>query len=215
MNTTTPFLRRSRTAPAPLRQSQRGVTLFFGMLFLLTIVLLTLGGVAMSRYQQRLALAMNDREVAFQSATLALRAAELRLQGKQADGSRDTAGASSGETQASSGEAPCGTTATPFPANGRCVYVAVPAANPYADEGVVWRNAPAATLQGFAALIPSGLRAPTYVVEEIPDQSVGDSSGKGGASVFRITAVGWGRFDSTLVRLQETYRPYSTGNLGQ
>lgn len=212
------------------RQLQRGVTLFFGMLFLLTIVLLALGGVAMSRYQQRLALAMNDREFAFQGATLALRAAELDIQGLSANGAavaNPLLGFNADAPQMPVGLDNCPTSTTiPANFNGICQQLAavsgtagtsLAAINPFANNNLNWANLPNRSVNdvGFAYPRGNNNRAPGFVIEAIPDGRVATASGAGTAPLFRITAVGWGRFPSTQVRLQEIYRPYTLGNTGQ
>lgn len=222
MRTTNPSIRRSRIS----RKTQRGVTLFFGMLFLLTIVLLTLGGVAMSRYQQRLALAMKDREVAFQKASQAQRAAELSLYFLLADDSGNDKNRTSSETLDIAGWDLCESTFPSFPSNNRCRYQLPPKDNPYADIGLNWKDVPQAPLQNLSTT-PDTNTLRNYLIEAIPEEGTLDNFGNPSSYVFRITAVGQGKFAQKIitittsnpvysqVRLQETYRIDQIDNSGQ
>lgn len=161
--------------------TQRGMTLVMGLIFLAVLTILGVAAVRGTLLEERMAGNTRDRDLAFQSAELALRAGEQILQGALLP---------------------------PFAVNTGYTpqRIAAGATNNYwinthdwANEAIVLAGAPA----GTAA-------APSYVIEQLNVSSGAAGGGLGfgaltDSGTYRVTARGVGQSNNTVVILQAVF----------
>jgi type IV pilus assembly protein PilX len=181
-----------------LPNRQRGATLAVALMFLVVLTLLSVSSVRTATMQERMAGNSRDRNLAFQAAESALRAAEVYLRDQVVDTANfnddpeaGTAGANAGLFQKLE---PDSTYTTREP--GKAAY---------------WRSIFNWTVHSrqYDSNISNTLERPRYAIEwlgNIPTACVsGNSNCTGGNDVFRITARGVGLSGNSVVYLQSTY----------
>lgn len=159
---------------------QRGISLVMGLIFLAVLTLLSVAAVRSTLLEERMAGNSRDRDLAFQSAELALRAGELVLSGavlpafalNTANTPRIAAGTQSGYWTAT---------------------------HDWVNESTAVAAAPANTAE-----------APRYVIEQLSVVSGAGGGGLGfGAlgqsGIYRVTARGVGQSANTVVILQAVF----------
>nr|WP_256489268.1 PilX N-terminal domain-containing pilus assembly protein [Dyella lutea] len=127
-------LRRQR----PARRHERGVALVVALLLLVVIALVGLAAMRGTIMQQKMAANQYDRQVAFQSAEAALRAAQQRIQNNPGDVARDCR----------AGGVAC-------------------TANPFDDSGVKIITVEAGTGAGQFTKSGQSLAQPQYIIEDM------------------------------------------------
>lgn len=174
------------------RQPQRGAVLIFVLIFLLVLTVVGLSSMESTILEERMAGNLQDFNVAFQAAEVAVMAAEQWLASRvfypqcSADGSSGVWGRD--------------------------------AMDPDPDNFVPWWREPTRDNQGWWAAnavavttLPGLAQPPRYIIEEFVVSNVGESvaigSGEPGRiRVFhRITGRGTGRNAASVVQLQSTY----------
>lgn len=167
---------RLRLTGAPLARSHRGAVLTISLIFLVLLTLLALTSIQSSTLEERMAGHTYDRQIAFQAAEAAIRAAERWLE----------SGAPSLDEGCAGGAC----------TNPRKQIVADWHRNP---EQAVWNNARESDVD-----LPNVRSRAKYIVEDMcestPSGGIPDSQ-----RVFRITAVGTGGSDAAQVILQTAY----------
>ena len=164
---------------------QQGIALIMGLMFLVVLTLLGMAAMRGTILEERMAGNARDRNLAFQSAEAALRAAQLEL---------------TGATLLPFVE---GTAYTPRIDDGTL--------NDYWQTTHDWPNQSVAVKRDKADWIPEGTsEAPRYVIEELGVAAVGGAGGLGIAAlneegVYRVTARGAGSSPNTVVILQAIY----------
>jgi type IV pilus assembly protein PilX len=177
---------------------QRGATLAVALMFLVVLTLLSVSSVRTATMQERMAGNNRDRNLAFQAAESALRAAEVYLRDEVVDTANfnddpeaATAGSNAGLLQKLE---PDSTYTTREP--GKAAY---------------WRSVFNWTVHSrqYGSDISNTLERPRYVIEwlgNIPTACIsGNANCTGGNDVFRITARGVGLSGNSVVYLQSTY----------
>ncbi len=160
---------------------QRGIALIMGLMFLVVLTLLGMAAMRGTILEERMAGNARDRDLAFQAAEAALRAAEQQITGAVLPAFA------------------AGTAYTPRIADGTL--------NDYWQNTHVWDNTQSVAL-GWN---PDGTNAaPRYVIEELGVTAGGGTGGLGvGAlndeGVYRVTARGVGSSANTVVILQAVY----------
>lgn len=195
-----------------MRNAQHGVVLFVVLIMLVVLTLLGMSLYGTTSVEEKMARNYRDSEVANQAADAALRDAEIRISGYYVYATQST-------------------TATPIPIdnnafNSSCDYglcdptVEQPVDKKYsmtASPSVALGDCPGAgqcngsggggSTTDSPAIV--GVAAqPRYLVERIPWTPTGTSVSDGGVNyAYRVTAVGYGRSDTTRVFLQEIFIP--------
>jgi len=196
----------NRTLVPGAMRRESGVALFMVLIGLIVLGLLAANNLQSALLADRTARLADDRLVAMQAAEAALRDAERDLEGRRADGTPCSAGATGcrpvGERplQGPGGAglayftASCGSTAS----KGQCLRAETDwyPQPPWRDPNLATRAARYGEYTGGAAL-PGLARQPTYFVEGFRRAS---------AYVFRITASAEGALPGTRVVVQSVYQ---------
>ena len=82
-------MHRNRRSAMPTRTAQRGVALVIALILLVVLTLVGFAAIRGTLIQQKMASNQYDRQIAFQSAEAALRAAKLRISGNPAEIARN------------------------------------------------------------------------------------------------------------------------------
>lgn len=176
---------RTRQGHRP-RSASRGMALLLGLLVLIVISILTLAGMRGMGTQERMARNLLDRNLAFQAAETALRAAEGAI--------AESRGGITGPLRAGTVVAAPGS-----PAYWRtCWEGSDPSCPPAVTVG-------ADDYQGWGLVAP-----PAYRIERLSASSFGSLSADealASAPLFRITARAQGGTAQTVVILQSTFMP--------
>lgn len=159
---------------------QRGIALVMGLIFLAVLTLLSVAAMRGTLLEERMAGNSRDRDLAFQSAELALRAGEAVLSGAVL---------------------PAFATGTPYTPR-----IAAGAQRDYWIDTHDWGTAAAAV----AAAPANTAAAPRFVIEQLNVTSGAGGGGLGfGAlsesGVYRVTARGVGQSANTVVILQAVF----------
>lgn len=187
------------TSLSPIPDRQHGATLAVALMFLVVLTMLSISAVRTATLQERMAGNSRDRNLAFQAAESALRAAEIYLRDQVVnttsftdDPQAATAGANAGLFQKLE---PDSTYTTREP--GKAAY---------------WRSVFNWSVHSrqYDSDISNTAERPRYVIEYLgpmPSSSVKASTGTGSVQndVFRITARGVGLSGNSVVYLQSTY----------
>jgi Tfp pilus assembly protein PilX len=154
-----------------------------------------------------------DRHIAFQAAEAGLADAELDIEGGADPGSARAALFAGGSTLGFVDG--CGRDSANL---GLCAYVPGAAAPAWQLAELSAPAAGAATPYGSftGAALPIGggplpAMAPRYVIERLPMVRAGEDAGQRAASLYRITAIGFGARPGTQVVLQSFYRKAAPG----
>ncbi|MFZ5483227.1 MAG: pilus assembly PilX family protein [Pseudomonadota bacterium] len=181
------------TIASPIARGQRGAALIIGLIFLVLLTLIGVTAVGVSSLEERMSGNTRDQLLAFNAAEAGLRDCEAQLQFA-------TPPTFDGVTSNSA------VTATPGEPG---MYQPASAGNTPVWEIVDWDNANEVR---FSQDIPQGAaEAPKCIIEELPP-----IPGSGGntslafqplpeTGIYRVTALGIGRNDTTQVMLQSTY----------
>lgn len=184
---------------------EKGSILFVGLIFLVVLTLLGLSAFRTATVQERMAGNMRDRNIAFQAAESALRAAETYLvktpnppTATGFDGSKCTAKG----VYKLSGVVPY------FIAAGKTAVKPWDGASPDFWNSYPWDEDTCAFngSTDYVNYVASGdlgkagkpVKLPRYVIEELPANSSGIKSS-------RVTSIGWGSSENSVVILQATY----------
>jgi type IV pilus assembly protein PilX len=188
-------------------ESQRGITLVIALLFLIVLTLLGVSATIGTTLEERMARNSRDYNIAFQASEAALRDARKEIVG-QSLRSPPIFGATGFA-------ADCGTGAY----QGLCLpattgsdvwdtYMGSKGVD-YGTNAVIAFGSTTTTPPLPLSTEPGGVaQQPRYLIEAIPDLSVGVSL-KAGATkyIYRSTTQGFGPTVNTQVILQETVRP--------
>jgi len=190
-------------------QKQRGATFVTGLIFLVILTILGVTSVKTSSMEERMSGNMRDRNLALQTAEMALRYAEQHI--------RDNDPATNVPV-AIEGVLGFNPTCT----GGLCYYGSgVPApgepGNPVSDPAWVTYCTPLCPISYVpgntfradgipytAPALPAGVPAPTYIIEGMRKLAPGSG---GVRFYYRITARAQGAKPGTVVLLQEVFRP--------
>jgi type IV pilus assembly protein PilX len=176
----------------PFHSNERGISLVIVLLFLVMLSVLGMTAIRTSSLEEKMTGNERDRQIAFEAAEAALRDAEREIfQSLNAD--------SPFASDCADGLCTPATTAVPQ-------WDAVDWMSATPREYGVFSGAGAYPIADLA-------RPPRYIIELLPrlPPAAGNSAGMGarastaGGTPFRVTAVGWGRRDTTQVRLQSVF----------
>lgn len=184
-----------------LKHTQNGAAFVTGLIFLMVLTLFGITVAKMATIEERMSGNMRDRMIAMQAAEMGLRYAEQHI--RDNDPTTNT-------PQSIDGIAEFDTSCT----GGLCYYGAgvsaptIPATTTYCTltcplsyvEGNVFRTDGA---DYTAPTLPTGVPAPTYLIEGIQKTP----PGSGLRYYYRITIRAQGAKSGTVVWLQEVFRP--------
>ncbi|MDB5798121.1 MAG: pilus assembly protein [Paucimonas sp.] len=192
-------------------KNKRGLALVTCLAMLAAVMILSVGAANLATEGERGARADRDRQLAFHAAEIALRDAELDIEGvPDPDKSRSArfilpqsvdfiAGCGAGDSNPAQGLCQPGSEAAP-------AWAVVD----LADDGkqtaraVAYGRFTGRRLATGSASLPA--RLPRYIIEALPYRRPGGAADGGQAWVFRVTAIGFGARPSTHVVLQSYYR---------
>ena len=192
--------------PYTLLSRQRGAALFVTLCIVMMLMMMGMSAVRGALNAERSSRGDRDRQIALQSAEAALEDAERDIEGGSNPGSPRAvmfaAGSSEGFVQG------CGASGVNA---GLCLRMPEPAAPAWqttALAGGDGRSVPFGQFTG--ASMPSGgaalpARPPRYVIELMPYAAAGHDAGTRTGNFYRITAIGFGASDTTVVVLQSYY----------
>lgn len=164
------------------RHDQSGTALAVGLILLVVMTLLSVAGIRGTTMQERMASNLRDRNLAFQSAESALRAAEQVL--------------------ASGG----GSSAERVPTAGSIDFWNAC----WGDSGTVPEDCPPVTVHTIDLAQWGLAAAPSYRIERLRGGTFGSMASDEAlatAPMYRITARGVGGTADSVVIIQSTYRP--------
>lgn len=185
---------------------QRGAALFVTLCILMALMLIGVSAARTALNAERSARGDRDRHIALQAAEAALEDAERDIEGGNNPGSARalmfTAGSSDGFVYG------CGADGANAGLCLRMPESAAPAWQSAALAGSDSRSVQYGTFTG--ASMPQGGgarpgRLPRYVIELLPYARAGHDAGTPTVNFYRITAIGFGASDTTLVVLQSYY----------
>ena len=162
---------------------QRGSALIISLLILVVLTLIGITAMGTSGMEEKMAGNDRDKQVAFQSAEVALRGAEAAIEDL----------ASTAGFDGTNGQYPEGTRLD------------------FSPDSAVWTGTASAVYAG--AVVPEAKTAPRYVIQILATQGnqdvniggYGTNSGVGKVVQFRVTARGTGISDTSSVILQSYY----------
>ena len=173
-----------------LQANQQGISLVIVMIFLVILSLLGITAMQGSTLSSRIARNEADRNLAFQAAEAAIRDAELDIKGLRFDNAICTPGSVGCRSERINRGDNFVTACT----NGLCDTLAM--TTPIWEDNTKWAAGGGSMAYGsFTAATSLSVVAqqPRYLLEYFP---------MGDATVYRITAVGYGANSSTQVMLQ-------------
>lgn len=187
---------------APPSSRERGAILFIGLILLIVLSFLGFTALRASTMQERMSGNLRDREIAFQAAESALRAAEVYLAKTP---TLPAATTFDGSTCGAKGVYKM-TSGVPYFVNAKSGDGGNPDFwNQYPWEDTQKKCSYSGSTDYVTYVSDSDLgkpgkpvKQPRYVIEEIPANGTGLPS-------YRVTAKGWGSSDNAVVILQATY----------
>lgn len=207
---------------APVQRRATGFALITALVMLLVITILAIGGARLAIDSKRMSRNQRDTDIAFQAAEAALRDAEYDIQ---------NASAGNGAATNSRSAIFDPTKTTGFPGSG-CNTGGPGTTTPYqglcqpAPDGttgvwntVSWSTSGTVQTVGFGDFtgrnFPTGTgllpaQKPRYIIEVLPDRTIGGNVQGPASFLYRITAVGWGPNKGAQVMLQSIYRKTDT-----
>lgn len=193
----------------PLLTRHSGAALLVTMSIVLVLMIVGASATRAALYAEKAARGERDHVLALQAAEAALTDAERDIEGGADPGSLRAAMFDAGVADIFPDG--CGTGAG-NPALGLCkrvmaprvpAWLLVPLADPGVAVAVDFGTFTGAAMPVGRASVPA--RLPRYIIEPLPFVRSGDQAGKVPASLYRITAIGFGVQDTTHVVLQSFY----------
>lgn len=180
------------------RRAQRGAALLAALIFLVVLTIIGVGVVGTTTTEEKMARNFRDNDLAFAAAEAALRDAELRINGtfkkrNEIDAYRfDLMTEEFGKNANTCTDGICNVADDKRPVYDHFSLTSAP-------------SAPLGTVTGTPDIAQVSAQ-PRYLIEKTLKAIPGESAvlGPKTASLFRITAVGYGRLSAQTV-LQETY----------
>ena len=197
--------------PWKAQRLQDGVSLVVSLLMLIVVMLLGLSATQIALQSEKASRNDRDRQIAFQAAEAALLDAEMDIdespdpkRSRSAIFSRDNTfafveGCGQGEDNPFLGLCAQGTEGTPS-------WLATDLLNRTSSAGSVpYGKFTGQTFQVGEGSLPA--RLPRYIIEQIPYNAPGESAEQATqAYLYRVTGIGFGVRETTLVVLQSIYR---------
>lgn len=172
-----------RSKSVPCRKKQAGVVLFVSLIFILMVTMLAVTSIQSTTVTERIAGNSRDKSMAFQAAEAGLRDAEFFLDEKSV----------SVETDALFNDS-----------NG--LY------DSRADTDVHWNSVSGGYKTYTGTALPKVETQPQYMIELLPEELFAEESLVSGKPVeslyryYRVTSLGTGSSNSSVVMLQSIYR---------
>lgn len=192
--------------PHALLSRQRGAALFVTLCIVMVLMMMGMSAVRGALNAERSSRGDRDRQIALQSAEAALEDAERDIEGGSNPGSPRAemfaAGSSEGFVLG------CGASGANA---GLCLRMPVPAAPAWQTAALAGGDSRSVRFGQFTgASMPYGgaalpARPPRYVIELMPYAAAGHDTETRTGNFYRITAIGFGASDTTVVVLQSYY----------
>lgn len=204
--------------PTRARGRATGFALITALVMLLVITLLAIGGARLAIDSKRMSRNQRDTDIAFQAAEAALRDAEYDIQNASAgngtatntrsaifDPTKTTGFPGSGCNTGGPGTAtPYQGLCQPAPDGATAVWNTVSWSTSGTPQTVGFGDFTGRTFPTGTGLLPA--QKPRYIIEILPDRTIGGNVQGPATFLYRITAVGWGPNLGAQVMLQSVYR---------
>ena len=191
------------TSSVNQHKQQHGMVIIMALVILLILSILGISSMSSSTMQERMAANTRDHHIAFQSAEVALRAAEREIEaGLDPPSGTTTATANSFSTNCINGLCNCYiSTATCMSNNANSSY--------WNDTTInVWNTSN--RHRTYTGVLDGVSAQPIYIIEFLtyvsPSSSTTTTPGPGDPEMYRVTALGFGQSSSSRVMLQTTYK---------